>query len=97
MAKVQTITGNGVGKKPVLPVDWQEAIPFALKLERRWGQATPAMPERIRYVELDTGYPDPRDPGNLDRPGRIGQNRRTHDQGGSPLFPFIIPDGVDDQ
>jgi hypothetical protein len=97
MAKVQTITGNGAGKKQVLPVDWQEAIPFALKLERRWRQGTPALPERIRYVELDTGHPDPRDPGNLDRPGRIGQNRRARDQSDSPLFPVIIPDSVDDE
>lgn len=95
MAKVRTIDGVGAGKKRVLPVEWQEAIPFALKLEERL-RLTPAMPERIRYVGLDVGLPDPRDPAKLDRPGINGQNSRTNGDNDSTLLPVIIPDVGDD-
>ena len=96
MAKVQTSDGVGVGNERVLPVEWHEAVPFALKLEERWRHVTPAMPERIRYVELHVGLLDPRDAGEFHRPGDNGQNSRTNgDNDGTPP-PAIIPDGADD-
>ena len=91
MAKVQTSDGVGVGKKRVLPVKWHEAVPFALKLEERWRRITPAMPERIRYVELDVGLPDPRDYGEFDRLGGNGQNSRTDGGNDRKVHPSYLP------
>jgi hypothetical protein len=96
MAKVQTSDGAGVGNKRVVPVEWHEAVPFALKLEERWRHVNPAMPERIRYVELDVGLPGPRDAGELYRPGDNGQNSRTDGGNDRTILPAFLPYGDDD-
>ena len=51
MATVHMKDTEGAEVKRVLPVQWQEAVPFALKLKERWHIA-PAVPERVRYLEL---------------------------------------------
>ena len=96
MAKVQTSDEVGVGKGRVLPVEWHEAVPFALKLEERRRHVAPAMPERIRYVELDVGLPDPRDPGEFDRLGSNGQNRSTDGGKARTVLPGFLPYSDDD-
>ena len=62
MAKVHRTVKVGTGTRRVVPVLWEEGVPFALKLEARWRQAVPAVPERVRYLELELGIPDPREP-----------------------------------
>ena len=61
MERVHRTVKVGPGNRVVVPVTWEEGIPFALKLEERWHPEMPAHPERVRYLELDLGIPDPRD------------------------------------
>jgi hypothetical protein len=73
MAKVHSNDGVGAGGKRVLPVEWQEAVPFALELKERWSYVAPAIPERVRYLELQEPLPD----GDGEDFGRC---RATHDR-----------------
>jgi hypothetical protein len=93
MAKMETNDGMGAGKKRVVPVDWQEAVPFALRLEQRWRQGAPAIPERVRYVELDIGAPDRRE--GFDRVR--GNPPRTNDPGDRTILPGFPPYGDDEE
>jgi hypothetical protein len=95
MAKVGTNNGNETGKR-VLQVNWQDAMPFALELKQRWPRVGPAMPERIRYLELDCGFPDPRDSGECGRFERSGQTSRTDRGSNCMLLPGILCGGSDD-
>ena len=54
------------------------------------------MLERIRYVELDVGLPDPRDPGEFDRLRGNGQNSRTDGGRDRTVLPGFLPYGDDD-
>jgi hypothetical protein len=95
MAKMGMNNGNGDGKQ-VLEVRWEDAVPFALELKQRWPGVKPAIPERIRYVELNCRFPDPCDPGEPDRFGRSGQNSRPDGEAGWTVLPGILLDGADD-
>ena len=57
MATVHMKDAVGARGKRVLPVEWQEAVPFALELKERWHIA-PAAPGRVRYLELQDCLPE---------------------------------------
>ena len=88
---------DGVGKKRVLPIEWQEAA-FVLELKERWRQANPAIPDRVRYLQLDTGLADARYESEWESFGRMGEDGgRRDDLDRTIVIAGVIPGAREDE
>jgi len=96
MAKMGMNDQDASGSKQVLEIHWQEAIPFALELKRGCSGIEAAMPERVRYVELEHHFSNPR-VGEHDRFEPSHQGSRPDAGNDWILVPGILCDGADEE